>query len=96
MTSSSGYWACVLTYVCPALWCTFFSLCTETPDSQNAWGGTIIYPGENQSWHRQYGVCAMAEARKDHLVQSQLDLSVELVRGSHEDPVSSNISSSVP
>lgn len=50
----------------------------------------------NAPWGKLYSTCAMAEACKDRLVQSQLDLSVELVKGSYEVPVSSNISSSVP
>lgn len=54
-------------------------------------GGAIKHPVG-----QEYGVCAVAEVHKDVLVQSQLDLSVEQVKGKHKDPASKNISFSVP
>lgn len=70
--------------VCPALWCTFFSLDPETQ--------TLRRPGKGleSTLGTQHGLCAMAEVWKD-----RLGLSVELVRGSHRDLISSTASSSV-
>lgn len=61
MTSSSGYWACVLT-VCVLPSGVHSLPLSRDSNSQKAREGTRKHPGT------PYGLCAMAEVWKDRLL----------------------------